>query len=88
MEYIPLRINRNVASGTRMAKRGDITTHDMFILNRTSHPSYASHTESCTCIKHVSVQREDRVHGIDFPIIHRKSRDAEQHTYKTRGQDG
>ena len=87
MEYIPLRIIQNAVSCTRMAKRGDITTHDMFLLNRTSHPSHAIHAESCARMKHVGVQREDRVHGIDFPIIPRNSRDAEQHTYKTRGQD-
>jgi hypothetical protein len=28
------------AESTRIAKRGDITTHDMFILNRACHPSY------------------------------------------------
>jgi hypothetical protein len=43
------------AERTRMAKRGDITTHDLFILNRTRHPSYDSHTESAR-IRHVGIQ--------------------------------
>jgi hypothetical protein len=52
---------------TRMEKRGDITTHDMFILNRTCHPSYDSHTENA-CIRHVASNREDGIHGIDHSI--------------------
>jgi hypothetical protein len=52
MESILASHIRN-AQRTRMAKRGDITTHDMFILNSTCHPSYALHTESAH-MKHVA----------------------------------
>jgi hypothetical protein len=63
MDGVPL----NAESCTRVAKRGDITTHDMFILNRTCHPLYALHTESAR-IKHVASNREDRIRGMDRPI--------------------
>jgi hypothetical protein len=44
----------------------------------------------CTRIKHVATaqlvtRREDGIRGIDHSINPRNSRDAAQHTYKTRG---
>jgi hypothetical protein len=51
--------------------------------------SHARHAE-CTRIKHVATtqlitRREDGIRGMDHSINPRNSRDAEQHTYKTRG---
>jgi hypothetical protein len=50
--------------------------------------SHARHAE-CTRIKHVAtaqlITRRDGIHGMDHSINPRNSRDAEQHTYKTRG---
>jgi hypothetical protein len=51
--------------------------------------SHIRHVE-CTCIKHVVTtqlitRREDGIHGMDHSINPRNSRDAVQHTYKTRG---
>jgi hypothetical protein len=64
-----------------MAKHGDITTHDMFILNRACNPSYDSHMES-TRIKHMSNQmrRWDPWNRSLHQPLH--SRDAAQHMYK------
>jgi hypothetical protein len=52
----------------------------------------ASHTRhaECTRIKHVATtqlmtRREDGIHVMDHFINPRNSRDAAQHTYKTRG---
>jgi hypothetical protein len=52
----------------------------------------ASHTQhaECTCIKHVATtqlmtRREDGIRGMDHSSNPRNSRDAVQHTYKTRG---
>jgi hypothetical protein len=54
MECILASHNLN-AERTRKVKCGDITNHDMFILNRTCHPSHDLHTES-THIKHMSIE--------------------------------
>jgi hypothetical protein len=78
MECIPASHIRHVEC-TRMAKRGDITTHDMFILNRACHPLYDSHTES-TSIRHVSNQTRRWDRGIDhcinprIPVMRRSTR--------------
>jgi hypothetical protein len=52
----------------------------------------ASHTQyaECTRIKHVATtqlmtRREDGIRGMDHSTNPRNSRDAVQHTYKTRG---
>jgi hypothetical protein len=64
--------------------RGDITTHDMFILNRACHPSYDFIWKA-----HVwntwATRWEDGIRWIDHSINPHNSRDAAQHTYKTRG---
>jgi O-acetyl-ADP-ribose deacetylase (regulator of RNase III) len=51
--------------------------------------SHIRHVE-CTCIKHVATSQlmtrhEDGIRGMDHSINARNSRDAVQHTYKTRG---
>jgi hypothetical protein len=51
--------------------------------------SHIRHAE-CTRIKHVvttqlMTKREDGIHGMDPFINPHNSRDAAQHTYKTRG---
>jgi hypothetical protein len=51
--------------------------------------SHIRHAE-CSRIKHVATTQlitrcEDGIHGMDHSINPRNSRDAEQHTYKTRG---
>jgi hypothetical protein len=83
MECILASHIRNVEQ-TRMVKCGNITTHDMFILNGARHPSYDLHTES-THIKHVSIQ--PKIWDLWNRSLHQPShtRDAAQHTYKTRG---
>jgi hypothetical protein len=67
-----------------MTKRGDITTHDMFILNRACYPSYdfiwKAHVYNTW-----ATRREDRINGMDHSINPPISRDAAQHTYKARG---
>jgi hypothetical protein len=72
------------AECTRMTKRGDITTHDMFILNRACHPSYdfiwKAHVYNTW-----TTRREDGINGMDHSTNPRISRDAAQHTYKARG---
>jgi hypothetical protein len=52
----------------------------------------ASHTRhaECTRVEHVATtqlitRREDEIRGMDHSINPRNSRDAAQHTYKTRG---
>jgi hypothetical protein len=50
--------------------------------------SHIRHAE-CSCIKHVAttrliIRREDGIRGMDHSINPRNSRDAAQHTYKTR----
>jgi hypothetical protein len=54
MECVLASHIRNVEC-TRMAKRGDITTPDMFILNRTHHHLHDLHTEYAR-LKHVGIQ--------------------------------
>jgi hypothetical protein len=83
MECI-IALHIRTAERTRVAKRGDITTHDMFVLNRARHPSYDSHTKSAR-IRHVSNQtrRWDPWNRLLHQPSH--TRDAAQHTYKTRG---
>jgi hypothetical protein len=51
-----------------------------------SHDRYAE----CTRMRHVATpqlipRREDGIRGMDHSINPRNSRDAEQHTYETRG---
>jgi hypothetical protein len=72
------------AECTRMAKCGDITPHDMLILNRACHPSYVFHTESARR-RHVSnlTRRWDLWNKSLHQPSH--SRDVARHTYKTRG---
>jgi hypothetical protein len=36
----------------------------------------------------LTTRREDGIHGMDHSINPRDSRDAEQHTYETRGSSG
>jgi hypothetical protein len=51
--------------------------------------SHIRHAE-CSRMKHMATtqlitRREDGIHGMDHSINPRNSRDAAQHTYKTRG---
>jgi hypothetical protein len=68
---------------------GQRPTSDTLHLNGV-YPCLASRHAECTHIKHVSTtqlmtRREDGIRGMDHSIIPRNSRDAAQHTYKTRG---